>query len=436
MLNPEKIINYYSKKSIQKSILEHSEDREVGIMFLKGFFGKRPDVLQFETDVLDLVKKGASSFHVSEERWFNPLNLSTGISIKELNSLRKGWDLILDIDTPYWDYAKYTTYLIVEFLKSYDIKNIGVKFSGNKGFHISVPFESFPETVHKNSIKDLYPESPRIVAAYISHKIKNHLSDYILKSTDLSSLIKYSKVKREDLFENGVFNPYRLVEIDTLLISSRHLFRAPYSLHEKSGLVSVPITPDQILRFNKLDARPENVVGGKKFLLGDLVEEKEAKDLFVQAFDWYSMQKKDQHKKEENKKNVKSFEIESFDNAISEEFFPPCIKNILKGGLEDGKKRSLFVLLRFLKLAGWSWDKIIPFLKEWDKKNKESLGNGYITSQINWHKRQKELVLVPNCKNENYYKDLGVCKPDQTCNKINNPYQYIKKKLYINKKKS
>ena len=35
----------------------------------------------------------------------------------------------------------------------------------------------------------------------------------------------------------------KFLEIDTVLISSRHLYRMPYSLHEKSGLVSLPINP-------------------------------------------------------------------------------------------------------------------------------------------------------------------------------------------------
>ena len=61
-----------------------------------------------------------------------------------------------------------------------------------------------------------------------------------------------------------------LMDIDTLLISSRHLYRAPYSFHEKSGLISVPIDQDKILEFEIL----EKIRGEKKFdSVKDLIEQ-------------------------------------------------------------------------------------------------------------------------------------------------------------------
>jgi hypothetical protein len=35
----------------------------------------------------------------------------------------------------------------------------------------------------------------------------------------------------------NVFDVGGLIEVDTILLASRHLFRTVYSLHEKSGLV-------------------------------------------------------------------------------------------------------------------------------------------------------------------------------------------------------
>jgi len=49
-----------------------------------GRFGKRPDVLQYPADVLELVKQGATSFHASEELWRNPLLLAPSMSRKDI----------------------------------------------------------------------------------------------------------------------------------------------------------------------------------------------------------------------------------------------------------------------------------------------------------------------------------------------------------------
>ena len=57
-----------------------------------------------------------------------------------------------------------------------------------------------------------------------------------------------------------------------------------------------------------------------------------------------------------------------------------------------------------------------------------------IKGQLRYHKQQKKKILPPNCQNQIYYKDFGVCKPDNLCSKIKNPVQYTKRKtFYLNK---
>ena len=62
-------------------------------------------------------------------------------------ALRKGWDLVIDIDCPYWPYSKIIADLVVKALRHHHISAISAKFSGNKGFHIGVPFEAFPQKI-------------------------------------------------------------------------------------------------------------------------------------------------------------------------------------------------------------------------------------------------------------------------------------------------
>ena len=136
------LIKFYSRKDVQEEIFKCARGREFSIKFGIDSFGKRPDSLEFSNDILEFIKSGATSFHISEEHWKDPLQLKPGMPAKQLNDLRTGWDLIIDVDCKFWDYSKYITNFIINALRNHGIKSIGCKFSGNKGFHISVPFFS------------------------------------------------------------------------------------------------------------------------------------------------------------------------------------------------------------------------------------------------------------------------------------------------------
>ena len=77
------VLNHYKRQEIQQAIIEHAMDKEVAIKFGDNGFGKRPDILQYPNDVLELAKKGATSFHVSEEMWDNPLRLDPSLKRSE-----------------------------------------------------------------------------------------------------------------------------------------------------------------------------------------------------------------------------------------------------------------------------------------------------------------------------------------------------------------
>ncbi|MFA5887466.1 MAG: DNA primase small subunit domain-containing protein [Candidatus Nanoarchaeia archaeon] len=423
----KEVYEYYSRRDIQKAILESSKDREVAVRVGESF-AKRPDILQFPGDVKDWASKGATSFHISEERWKDPMSLQTGLVKKQMDELRIGWDLIIDIDTHLWDYAKLTAYFVVEALKFHNIECIGVKFSGNKGFHISVPFEAFPDEVDGVITKDLFPEGLRVIAAYLQNMIRGHLSDAILTKEHISQVALKSGKTIAEITTNNVFDPFKLVEIDTVLISSRHMFRAPYSLHEKAGLVSLPIPCDSIMAFEKESAKPMNVKADLKFILRDTAKPNEASSLIMQAFDWFKKSKKEVRQEEDTNERLKN---SKYDNElpkvkIPEEHFPPCMKKILEGKMDDGKKRALFLLMKFLIHTGWSWADIESRLIEWNKTHSTPLRDNYIQEQITWHKKQKTVVLPPNCDKQEYYKELQFCTPQPLCSKIKNPVNFAK----------
>lgn len=424
------IISHYSRKDIQKEMLKAAKDREVAVKFGEKGFGKRPDVLQYESDIFELVKQGATSFHTSEERFRDPLQLKPGMSQQQLNDLRLGWDLVLDIDTKFLEYAKQAAHLLIEALKFNGVKNITAKFSGGSGIHIAVPFESFPKNVHDKETKYLFPEGVRIIASYLKNLIKEPLSESLLQVSNINEITKVAKNK-EIIFENKKFNPYSVLDIDTILISSRHMFRMPYSLNEKKGLVSVPIDINKVLDFDISNAKIENVKINHKFLERDGSED--AKQLIYSAFDWQADKERISNKGGlQKEKKYQDFEIPKI--AIKQEQFPPCIKVMLGGIKEDGRKRSIFVLINFLQHMGWKLQDIESTLLKWNKSNYEPLREGYIKSQVNWFRKQNtKPILPPNCSNEAYYKSIGACKPDNWCKKIKNPVNYVTRRLNFKK---
>lgn len=420
-MDQKEILEYYSRKEIQKAICNSSKEREAVARYGEGF-GKRPDVIQMPGDVYELARKGATSFHVSEERWKDPLSLQTGLSKKQLDDLRIGWDLIIDIDTKLWDASKYTAYLIYEALKFHDVKNVSIKFSGGKGWHLGIPFEAFPNEVHGMDTKNLFPDGLKVIASFIKEKIKPELSKYMLSKSNIDDIAKNAGIDKQRLIKDGKFDPFGAVEIDTILISSRHLFRAPYSLHEKSGLVSLPINPEDILNFEKDFAKPEKAAAKLSFLERESVTKNEGKDLIIQAFDWhFEKQNKILPFAKKNEEATRLFEENK--HLINADHFPPCIQNILKGSMQDGKKRSLFVLINFLKQMNWPQEIIENTVREWNKKNPEQLPENYLISQL-LNAKRKGKMMPPNCSNASYFTETGICKPVALCSRIKNPTNY------------
>lgn len=406
------LLRHYKRSEIQEVMVSAGENREVAVKFGDSGFGKRPDVLVYPSDVLNFAKKGATSFHCSEEHWLNPLQLQPGVGKEVLNNLRLGWDLILDIDCLVLDYSKIAADLLIQALGHYGIEHFGVKFSGNHGFHIAVSRRAFPERVHDTPIKDWFPEGPRRIAAFLAEKIKPFLSQKLLEYEQVHSIAKRINKPISEIVQDNKLNPYAILAIDTVLISSRHLYRMPYSFNEKSGLVSIPIKPNEVLSFDKKTAEWDRISAVVPFLPEP--KSQEATKLITESFD-FTAKIEPIAQEEKFHKN-----IEELSSAIPLEFFPPCIRLILNG-LQDGKKRSLFVLTNFLSSVGWSHEQIKECIENWNKKNAEQLREVIIQGHLRYHKDKR---MPPNCSNQAYYSSLGVCKPDEFCKRIKNPVNY------------
>lgn len=501
---------YYSNPKIQKYLLEFGSGREVVPRYFEGF-GKRPDTLQYPSDIMGLVNKGATSFHASEEIWGNPLELSSEITKREMNDLRKSWDLLIDIDSPYLDFSKIAAKLLLEELEGFGIDCYGIKFSGSKGFHIIIPGEAFPKEIGEEKTKEMFPEFPRAVCEFLMQRIRAKYNKEVanqeinfkalevrtkIKEVDIretlcpdcgkaakqGTIVKFKcpvcgmeverknpkltkrrlkclsdscagvleviekkefyhcefcgkdswdrlgesrnkqvlKAENEEEFQEGISGS-KMADLDLVLVAPRHLFRMPYSLHEKTALASIVLDKTEIENFEPKMAEPMKVE------LKEFRKDCElgiGKRLLVSALDW-----KREKDKTEEKFERKRYEGKKFDDAdlkgVTEDMFPKPIKKLLKG-LEDGKKRGLFVLLTFLKSCGFSPDEINKQVIDWNKRNTQPLRDGYVKSQIDWHLKQRKKILPPNYDNDSFYRDLGLLdeKP-----KVKNPLVEVKRKL-------
>src|SRR3989338_595338 len=369
-----KVLAYYKQPEISKALVENAANREVAGRLLNGMYDKRPDVLQYEADVVSWVQRGVTSFHYSVELWRNPMLAGD-------EKARIGWDLVLDMDSSQGiELAKDYALVICKVLKKYGIENQFIKFSGSRGFHIILPWKMFPYEINYEPLRNKYPEIPRAIARFLKSEI--------------------AKIKS-----------FQFIELEENW-GKRHMFRAPYSLNEKTWLVSIPISSENLKNFKTDFAKPESV----RMNQINTPEKGEAEQFLIEVLDWNSSVTK-----EESKKEIPI--IQRYDK-IPEQLFPPCMK-IISSGLEDGKKRSLFALIQFLRCSNWTEHDIRNYVFELNKKNTPNLSLSIIDSTLRYN-LMKDPVPPPNCRI--YYEGIKVCNPDSICEKIKNPVSYGFKK--------
>ncbi|MEM4571337.1 MAG: hypothetical protein QXY16_01400, partial [Nanopusillaceae archaeon] len=234
-----KLKEFYSSNSeVVEDMIKISKNREVAYLLENNKFGQRPSIIENKGDIISYIDKGAVSFHISLERWTDPMLLGTLKSKKDLEEIRSGWDLIIDIDSKSVDIGKIVAKNIIDFLKVKGLNIIYLKYSGGKGFHIALPWEIFPkkidypkkgDIVEESTVK-LFPDIARVLAMYIVDKIKEKVEKEIIE--------KFPEIEEN---ENNKELFFSLVEIDTIAISNRHLIRCLYSINEKTGKLSIPL---------------------------------------------------------------------------------------------------------------------------------------------------------------------------------------------------
>ncbi|MBN2094524.1 MAG: hypothetical protein JW727_00600 [Candidatus Aenigmarchaeota archaeon] len=440
ILTKQELVQYYSNKDLQNLLWEFGRGREVVGRMIDGAYFRRPSILMYPNDVPGLVMRGAASFHSSVERWTNPLLIDE----RNQDELRTGFDWIIDIDSDKGvEEAKKAALIVRSILDGYGLKYI-VKFSGRRGFHFCVFWENLPDAFDYKETRLRYPEIPKLLSRFLRYRSAFELTKDIIqneansiRSTYLEGVIHLlspTEITQSDskilknlpsfitdqeleriklcLEENRWLN---YLEIDW---SNRHLFRIPYSIHEKTGKASVLISPSDLEMF-----LPEMAeIGNFDFKDIEISGNKHGGEALISDAIFWNKKIEGAWKSEKEGLDKKpQREFVSFKDKIARENFPPCIEAILTN-LKDGRKRSVFTLIAFLRSCNWTWAEVEETVLDWGKRM--GMREGFVKAQLAWHKKQARNVLPPNCENGMFYKDIAICHPLPLCGKIKNPINF------------
>ena len=415
-MNEAEFRAFYERDDVAEEIVRFCKGREAVGRDLRGGYMHRPSTINYAGDIRALIsqQRPVRSFHASVEHWSNPLNISTEMKPEELRELRTGWDFLIDLDSQELEFSKIAGHTLCQALEAHGLKNIPVKYSGRAGFHLLLSFDIFPSTWQGKPMKDCFPELPKALSLYLADFIKEifakRLSEHLGKPVE---------------------DPFKYVKIDSMLVSSRHLVRCPYSYHEKTWLVSIPVAPKNLLTFDKETARPDQIGKVVKYGLceGDSMGLVDGASIF-----WEKFQDMEREKNKNFSMSVGGGNSGALKTKLGKpikvlpEAYPPCIWNILnQKDIEEGRKRRLFVLQNFLLKIGKTPQEMADFCIAWNASLKNPLQSQYVTAQIKSFAVKKEF-FVPNCENEAYMKDTKICTKDNFCNEIKNPISYVFKK--------
>jgi hypothetical protein len=203
------VISYYSRPEIQQAIFSFASDRKIAVV---RNFQPMFQRLRKPEDILPLMLRISVSY-TSGRQWpsmhgtisrYAPDGQMTGCDLVAEIDYKRSWSKSFDIARP-----------LVSFFRELGVCFL-VKFSGHASPHIIIPAEAIPEGLHGPS-------------AYRS----------------FFTLVR-SKVKQSSYLDRSFSRP-------------SHFLRLPYSIHELTGKVSVPIMPKDYDNFSPRMARMESV---------------------------------------------------------------------------------------------------------------------------------------------------------------------------------
>jgi len=227
------VLEYYgseSKPGIKETIFEYSKYRQTMLVLDTSAFEnrKRSVMLRCQDDIPNMARATLSreanpmaprkypAFHGTVKKYRHP-NVA---GLREVQ--RIGADCVIDIDIKVgYKKAFRAGESVVRLYDKYDIPYF-VKFSGGTGPHIIIPAEALPGDCGKFD------------------EVSERILQFVMKKTGAPG-------------------------IDTSFSSPAHFLRLPYSVHERTGLVSIPLSKEEFYNFKPKMAEIPNVEVVQKF---------------------------------------------------------------------------------------------------------------------------------------------------------------------------
>lgn len=177
-----------------------------------------------------------------------------GLNSKNASSRRIGYDFFLDLDADNLSDAKRTTVAVSKILDSYDISTYKIKFSGRRGFHLTISSDCF------NLSPSSFPSAPLLIMQFLKSRLKP--------------------------------SSRRNVKFDPSVYKIRQMMRLAYCLHQKSSLVALPLSISDVKAFKVSDAKPSPSLKVNFFWLELSPKINEAKNLYADALAWDAPRKR------------------------------------------------------------------------------------------------------------------------------------------------
>lgn len=232
-------------------------------------------------------------------------------------------DLYLDFDdTNNFEHVRKDALTALSYLKivyHIDETQVQIYFSGNKGVHIIVPAKIFG-----------FEPMP--------------LLNGVFKTIALSI---------------RSFTPNKT--IDTQIYDNKRMFRIPNTIHEKSNLYKIPITPDELRKLSETEIRTM-AQQPRQLNTRPVIETNHiAEQQFQKAIEEFYILDKESKKDRRFKSKYN--------------FTPPCIQYLLTNGAPEGQRNvSIACLTGFYKNSGKSLNETIELISDWNQNNVKPTG--------------------------------------------------------------
>jgi DNA primase len=139
---------------------------------------------------------------------------------------------------------------MAELLEDLGLKYL-LKFSGSRGYHFLFSWGKKP-----TKLSGHYWTIQRNLIKFLASK----LEERILKSKNKTYFVKHLK-NHHKIFTTTSTDPNQKesILIDEAIVHKNGMIRSPYSVHPETLLVSLPLNKDEILKFNKSQAKPDKI---------------------------------------------------------------------------------------------------------------------------------------------------------------------------------